>query len=253
VRGAGDEFDQLAEHLNSLFDRIQALMGGLRQVSNDIAHDLRTPLTRLRQRLELAQSRATSVAQFQDAVGSSIHDVDTILETFGAMLRVAEIEGGARKAGFTVLDLAAVLRALVDDYQPVIEEAGDQLLSAIADDLPVRGDRQLLTQMIANLIENAVRHCPAPATITLAARREGGAVVVEIGDTGPGIPKEQHAKVFQRLFRLEASRTTTGTGMGLAIVAAIAALHGITMTLADNRPGLAICLRFPKDEGAHVP
>ncbi len=245
MSGSGDEFDQLAESLNVLFTRIESLMSGLQQVSTDIAHDLRTPMTRLRQRLELAYHRDSDVASLRAVIARSMRDVDTTLETFGALLRVAEIEAKTRKAGFTVFDFSVLLRMMVDDYRPVAEEEGREIAMSVADHLFIEGDYQLLTQMLANLIENAIRHTPKGTRIDLAGFRDGDAVVAEISDQGPGIPEDKREKVFQRLYRLEASRTTPGTGMGLSIVAAIAAQHQVTVTLLDNRPGLRVRLQFP--------
>jgi signal transduction histidine kinase len=222
-------------------------MTGLRQVSTDIAHDLRTPLTRLRQRLELAYRGDTDAAALRAAVGNSIRDVDTILETFGALLRIAEIEARARTAGFTTFDLATLLRTIIDDYQPVAEEQERTITSVIGERLLVHADWQLLTQMLANLLENALRHTPHGAAIDVMGFRDGKAVVVEIADRGAGIPPDQRDKVFEPLYRLEASRNTPGSGMGLSIVAAIARQHRIQVRLLDNLPGLRVRLQFPED------
>lgn len=245
VRGSDDEFDHLASSLNAMLDQIQGLMEGLRQVSSDIAHDLRTPLTRLRQRLELAQRRGDTVVTLRAALDSSILDVDAILDTFGALLRIAQIEAGTRKAGFVALDLSELLHTMIEIYQPVAEEKGQRLTETIAPDLVVRGDRELLTQMLANLIENAIRHSPGATAITVTGERRHGIVEVVVADGGPGIPEPLRRKVFQRFYRLETSRTTPGSGLGLSLVAAIAALHDVTVALDDNRPGLQAALRFP--------
>ena len=245
VRGTDDEFDHLALSLNAMLDRIQALMEGLNQVSSDIAHDLRTPLTRLRQRLELARRPGETVDSLRQALDAATGDVDAILETFAALLRIAQIEAHAQAAEFAPLDLSVLLQELVAFYAPVAEEQGHALSDAIAPGLLVTGDAELLTQMFANLIENALHHTEAGSVVAIAAGREQGRVVVAISDTGPGIPAALRDKVFQRFFRLERSRTTAGTGLGLSLVAAVAELHRIGVALDDNKPGLLVRLRFP--------
>ena len=245
LRGSNDEFDHLSVSLNTMLDRIEALMSGLRQVSADIAHDLRTPLTRLRQRLELARRRADSIAALREAVDGAIAEVDTILETFGALLRIAAIEAGAGTDAAGAVDLSALVEGVADAYLPAAEESGRRLRTQIAPGLVAQGDRELLTQMLANLIENAVRHTPPGATIRIEADAAAGAVRVVVADTGPGIPEAAKAQVFQRFFRLEQSRTTPGTGLGLALVAAVAGRHGIALRLEDAHPGLRVVLRFP--------
>jgi signal transduction histidine kinase len=242
VNGSDDEFDHLAISLNTMLDRMEALMEGLRQVSNDIAHDLRTPLTRLRQRLELARRRATTVEALQEALDGSVEHVDQILDTFGALLRIAQIEGGSRRKTFRPVDLTELMRALAETYQPVAEECAQRLRCEVDDGLEIMGDRELLTQMFANLIENAIRHTPEHALIVLEGRRRGSRIEMAVRDNGPGIPTVFYDRVFQRFFRLEQSRTTPGSGMGLSLVAAVASLHDIAISLGDNQPGLIVTL-----------
>jgi signal transduction histidine kinase len=249
VRGANDEFDHLAISLNAMLDRIQALMEGLSQVSSDIAHDLRTPLTRLRQRLELARHRGQTVPALHEALDRSIRDVDGILDTFGALLRIAQVEAHTKTAAFAELDLSAMLETVAELYQTVAEERGQDLAGEIAPGLRVHGDRELLPQLFSNLVENAVRHCPPGASIRLIAARTAEGIEVEIRDTGPGIPPELRERVFQRFFRLERSRTTSGTGLGLSLAAAIAGLHGARITLGDAKPGLRVQVAFPAGDG----
>lgn len=245
LRGTDDEFDHLADSLNAMLDRIEGLMEGLRQVSSDIAHDLRTPLTRLRQRLELARRRARSVEDLHQALDSSIDDVDSILETFAALLRIAQIEAHTKAAGFSRLDLSEMLEAMIDTYRSVAEERGQSLTGNIANGLSIIGDRELLPQLFSNLVENAIRHSPTGARIRLEAVQTSGGIEVVVSDDGPGIPLESREKVFQRFFRLERSRTTDGTGLGLSLAAAIAALHHSHVELSDNHPGLRARMIFP--------
>ncbi len=244
VRGTGDEFDHLAASLNAMLERNEAAMESVRQVSNDIAHDLRTPLTRLRQRLELAQRRAQSVAEWQRAADGCMSDMDAILETFGALLRIAQIESGIPARRFAEVDLSELLRTVIEVYQPMAEELEQRFTAEIASGLMVWGDRELLTQMIANVIENAMKHSPTGASIGLVTRESPSTIAVTVNDSGPGIPAEERARVFQRFYRLERSRTTPGNGLGLSLVEAIAALHQIGIELTDNGPGLRVTLRF---------
>lgn len=243
VNGSNDEFDHLATSLNTMLDRTEALMESIRQVSNDIAHDLRTPLTRLRQRLELARRRAITVEAFQNALDGSIEHVDQILETFSALLRIAQIEGGSRRRTFAEVDISDTMRSLAEIYQPVAEEKAQLLHCDVPDGLTMAGDRELLVQMLVNLIENAIRHSPRGATVLLEARRDGDRLSMTVRDNGPGVLAAFHDRIFQRFFRLEESRTTPGNGLGLSLVNAVATLHGLEITLGDNKPGLIVSLR----------
>jgi signal transduction histidine kinase len=244
VRGTDDEFDHLVASLNAMLERNEAAMESVRQVSNDIAHDLRTPLTRLRQRLELAQRRARSVEEWRRAAEGCIGDMDAILESFGALLRIAQIESGMPTRRFTKVDLSDLLRTLSEVYQPMAEEREQRFTADIASDLGVWGDRELLTQMVANVIENAMKHSPAGARIGLVTAELAGAVAVTVSDSGPGIPIAERRRVFRRFYRLESSRSTPGNGLGLRLVEAIAALHQVSIELSDNDPGLQFTLRF---------
>ena len=236
ARADGDEFDLLARRVNATLDRLQASMAALRQVSDDIAHDLRTPLTRLRRRLE-RMAEATPAAGIEEAV----EECDRILDIFAALLRIAEVESGARRAAFTEVALDDVARTVVEFYAPLAMERGQILVGEIEHGIALPGDRELLTQMLANLVENAIRHGREGGTVrlVLAAREE---VVV---DDGPGIPPESRAMVFRRFHRLDAARATPGSGLGLALVAAVAGLHGIAVTLEDAAPGLRVRLALP--------
>ncbi|WP_298723287.1 HAMP domain-containing sensor histidine kinase [uncultured Ferrovibrio sp.] len=245
TRGTGDELDRLAQGLNEMFDRLQALIESLRQVSNDIAHDLRTPLSRLRQKLEAARARSMSVEGYTSAVDLAISDVDAILQTFAALLRIAQIEAGTRKAGFSTVDLSILFRSICETYSAVAEDNGQFISADIEDGVLVHGDKELLTQMLVNLVENAIRHCPPGTTIYLGLKDSPDGIVGIVSDTGSGIPAEAREKVFRRFYRLESSRTTAGNGLGLSLVSAVAELHHIQVTLQDNRPGLIVRLAFP--------
>jgi signal transduction histidine kinase len=239
VRGTNDEIDQLVAGLNAMLDRIQHLMEGLRQVSNDIAHDLRTPLGRLRQRLEDAREHATTTAEYAAAADASIAEADQLLETFSALLRIAQIEAGAQKSGFGDVDLSEVARQVGEAYQPSAEDSQHKLDLRIEPGITIRGDRQLLAQMLSNLVENALAHTPSGSTVSLALIK---GPQITVADNGPGIPAEERDRVFDRFYRLDRSRTTSGSGLGLALVKAIASLHGLAIRLEDRKPGLAVII-----------
>ena len=227
-----------------MLERNELAMESVRQVSNDIAHDLRTPLTRLRQRLELAHRRARSVDEWRRAADGCISDMDAILETFGALLRIAQIESGMPTRRFTKVDLSELLRTVIEVYQPMAEEKDQPFTADIVSGLTVWGDRELLAQMVANVIENAMKHSPAGASVGLTTIRSPSAIAVTVMDSGPGIPVADRGRVFRRFYRLESSRSTPGSGLGLSLVEAIAALHQLSIELTDNRPGLRVTLRF---------
>ncbi len=245
TRSSQDEFDRLAANLNAMLDQMERLMDGLRQVSNDIAHDLRTPLTRLRQKLETARRSSLDRAAFDVAMDHAIAETDGLLATFGALLRIAEIESGARRSGFTTLELGPIVDTVVEVYGPAAEEKSQRLTSHTAAPVMIGADRELLTQMIANLVENAVRHAPCGAVIAVDLSAEPGRAILTIADNGPGIPPDMREKVLRRFVRLETSRTTPGSGLGLSLVAAVAELHGIALELLDNAPGLRVRLSVP--------
>jgi signal transduction histidine kinase len=253
VTGTGDELDRLALTMNRMLDRIEELMNGLRQVTSDIAHDLRTPLGRMRQRLEVARTGRQSVEAYQQALDRAVEDTDGILDTFNALLRIAQIETGARKARFTRVAISEVAATIVEAYQTVAEDNGQALSASIAEGITVHGDRDLLTQLLANLVENAVCHTPAGTAITVAVDATAGAVLVSVADTGPGIPAAERKAVLGRFYRLEGSRTTPGSGLGLALVRAVADLHEASLALTDNRPGLRVTVSFPAAGAGRAP
>jgi signal transduction histidine kinase len=242
--GSGDDFDHLSATLNVMLDRIGGLMENLRQVSNDIAHDLRTPLSRLRQDLEEARGRDLTPGDFKRVIDGAMAEADALLETFSALLRIAQIEAGSRRSAFRSVDLSDVLRTVADAYGPAVEEGGGTLRAEIAPDVRVTGDRGLLSQLFVNLVENALHH-GAPGTIALRLLRQSAGVIAEVADDGPGVPADERANVFRRFYRLERSRTTPGSGLGLSTVAAIVELHHAAIELQDNAPGLRVAIRFP--------
>ncbi|MBN9544872.1 MAG: HAMP domain-containing histidine kinase [Alphaproteobacteria bacterium] len=246
VRGTEDELDRLSETINAMLDRIAALMDNLKQITSDIAHDLRTPVTHLRHRLERARDQSSKVEDYDQALEAAIAASDDILALFSALLRIAQIEGGARRANFAPLDLSGLLTRLGDVFGPVAEDARHHLSLAPGDPVTILGDRELLTQAFSNLIENAILHTPAGTIVTVSLAHRNGEAVVTISDDGPGVPPDEHPKLFQRFYRLEASRTRPGYGLGLPLVAAIAELHGASIAI-ESQPGrgFAISLRFP--------
>ena len=243
IRGTDDDFDRLSATLNRMLDRISGLLESLRQVSNDIAHDLKTPLTRLRNGLAAAKSSSRQGPE-RAAIAAAIGETDRVLDTFSALLRIAQIESGTRRAGFRDVDLSCLVATVADDFRPVAEGQKKSLITDIQAGVATFGDQELLTQMLANLIENAIRHTPGDTQICLSLRSTASGVVAIVRDNGPGIPLEEREHVFRRFHRLERSRTTQGHGLGLSLVAAIADLHGIEVVVEDNAPGLAVILRI---------
>jgi signal transduction histidine kinase len=246
--GNGDDIDGVSTQVNAALGRLSALVEGMRQVSSDIAHDLKTPLNRLQITLDVANEKSALGKDVSREIVEARAESGQINETFEALLRIAQIEAGARKARFADLDLDTVVDAIAEIYADVAEDAGMSLFARKTLKGPggrIHGDSELLTQMFANLVENALRHCPCGTAIELSVRRDGDRVVTTVADDGPGIPREEHDKIFRRLYRLDKSRTTPGSGLGLSLVRAIADLHGATIRLEDRRPGLAIIVDFP--------
>ena len=245
ARGTKDELDRLSGAINEMLDRIEDLMENVHQVSNDIAHDLRTPLTLLRHRLEQARVSATTPQDYSRAVDDAISISDRLLAIFSALLRIAQIESGARRSAFEPVDLRALLQELTDIYRPVSEDSGHPFSAELDEVVNIQGDRDLLLQLFANLVENAINHTPAgtPICLMLSPTMNGG--VATVADSGPGVPAERVPDLFKRFFRLEQSRSTPGHGLGLALVAAIAELHDAKIAVRDNRPGLRIEIEFP--------
>ena len=245
VSGHGDEFDRLAETINDMLDRIVRLMDGVRQVSNAIAHDLRTPIARARTRLEDASIHARSESDLRAAIERAQSDLDDVTAVFQALLRIAEIEAGARRSAFDDVDLAPLLVDLTEMYGAVAEDHGQTLETHIPPTLPVYGDRAMVQQAVANLIDNALKFSPDGGTITLTATVAAATVQIVVSDQGPGIPEADRPRAVERFFRGEHARNTPGCGLGLALVQAVATLHGGALRLEDNAPGLRAVLTLP--------
>jgi signal transduction histidine kinase len=246
LRGSGDDLDRLANTLNRMLDRIGLLMETLRHVSTDIAHDLRTPLSHLRHALDDARERASDIGEYKAAVERAVNETDAILETFSAILRIAQIESGSRRAGFRRINLSGIVSDVAQTFAPTAEEQGHALVPEIEKDLQIVGDRELITQLTANLIDNAIRHTPSGAKIWLRLSTKNDAVFLEVCDNGIGVPPSERDKIFNRFYRGEASRTTPGNGLGLSLVSAVASLHWATIAVLDNEPGLKVQVEFPR-------
>ncbi len=248
--GTGDEFEEMRRTLNRMLERIADLLRNVHQVSTDIAHDLRTPLSRLRHKLEAATSDAVTRETQQATLDAAVHDLDEVLETFSALLRIAQIESGERRSAFRALDLSTLLADITDTYGAVAEEGGRRFESRVAPGLRIVGDRELLVQMLCNVIENALVHTPPGSLVELAAHRMDDGLCIVVSDDGEGISPSDRPLVFRRFYRGERSRSTPGTGLGLSLVAAIVELHGGTIALADAGPGLRLTMDLPGEAPA---
>jgi signal transduction histidine kinase len=245
---ADDDLNSLARAFNRLFDRIEKLLIANKQVSADIAHDLRKPLAAMLRRLEAARAVDAPPQMVSAAIEGAIADIGGILETFDALLRIGQIEAGARRAAFRPLDLAEVARDVVEAYAPAAEEEGKILVARLEEPLPMSGDRELLVQMIANLLDNALRHTQAGVRIEVGGKRTARGVALAVADDGPGVAPAELTAIFQPLYRAEQARSSPGTGLGLSLVAAIAELHGLACAASDRRPGLTITLATAEPE-----
>ena len=243
-RDTDDEFDQLAANLNVMLDTIENLMGGVRQVANNIAHDLRTPLSKLRNALEEA-NETDNREQARELTKRAIADADGLLQTFAALLRISRIESGGYRAGRQPVALSAVVRDAIELYQAIAEDRHISITTELVDaGDEVPGDRDLLFQMTVNLLDNALKYSPDHSTVTVSLARHGQGLLLQIGDSGPGIPAEDRDRVFERFVRLDASRQLPGNGLGLSLVRAIAGLHGADIALANSENGLVVSVFF---------
>ncbi len=240
-----DDFDQVADNLNQMLDRIQALMEDIRRVSDNIAHDLRTPLARLRQHLEEARLQEPASSKSAQNLEQSIREADSLLVTFNALLRIARIEAGQLTTGFTQIDYRTFLEDIVEFYEPLMEDKYQTLETGLDTHILSWGDRDLLFQALANLIENAIKYTPEKGNISLTLTRHVDDVIITISDNGPGIPESEYENVFRRFYRLDQSRTASGNGLGLSMVAAVISMHNGDIALNNNRPGLKIQITLP--------
>ena len=245
LSGRGDEFDRLAATINDMLDRIGRLMDGVRQVSNAIAHDLRTPITRARARLEDAAAHAASPDDLKSAIERAVTDLDGITAVFQALLRISEIEAGARRSAFMAMDAGPLLADLAELYGAVAEERGLHLEVDAGRPMPVRVDRELLQQAVANLLDNAVKFSPPGGTVVLRGEPAQHGLQISVTDQGPGIPAGDLTRATERFYRGETARHTPGFGLGLTLVQAVAQLHGGSLELQDAHPGLRAVLTVP--------
>jgi signal transduction histidine kinase len=254
VSGSGDELDRLAEGLNEMLGRISVLMTGLQEVSDNIAHDLRTPLTRLRNHAEAALAFGDAAASYRQALEKTIEESDHLIGVFNALLLIARAEAGGDLGPLQPLDVSEAARSVAELYEPIAEEEGVALTVRVEDGLKIRGNRELIGQAIANLVDNALKYGAPPKRVgettakpdvVISARRAGQSVVLTIADRGPGIEPADRARVLDRFVRLEGSRSRPGSGLGLSLAAAVARMHGGTVELEDNHPGLRVRLTFP--------
>lgn len=246
VTGNGDEFDRLALTLNQMLDRIGGLMENLRQVSGDIAHDLRTPLSRLRQKLELAVVGSPDPVVLHGAVEDAIDRVDEMLSLFSAMLAIAEVEAGGDSVRMTSLNLSRLVMEIAETYEPALEDRSRSYKFSCDQGITIQGNRALIAQMMANLLDNALRHTPEGVAVAVDLTAHPEEAELCVSDNGPGIPPEDRERVFDRFIRLEGSRTTPGHGLGLSLVASIAKAHGGSAAIHDNHPGVRMMVRLPR-------
>jgi signal transduction histidine kinase len=245
VHGASDEWDQLAANLNSMLDRIEFLMGEIRQVGDSVAHDLRTPLTRMRARLERASLRPRSAEDDQALLASTIVDLDDVLRMFRALTRISQIEASTQASTLRTLDLSLVAKEVAELFDAAAEERGSRLEIEGNAPLEILGDRDLLFDAISNLVDNAIKHGRERGLVRISADASANGAVLTISDDGPGVPMNERDLIFGRFYRSEKSRGTPGNGLGLSIVAAVARAHGANVKLSSNEPGLIVELQFP--------
>ncbi len=248
VTGRNDEFDSMATHLNAMLDRIEQLMTGLKEVTDNVAHDLKTPLTRLRNKAEAALRENADPEAQRLALETTIAESDQLIRTFNALLLIARAEAGTPSGALSETDLSEVVADVADLYAPVAEDAGLTLTADVEPGITMEANRELIGQALVNLVENAIKYgAEGPdgaGRIALSIKRETGDIVIEVADNGPGIPEPDRQRVFERFARLESSRTEPGAGLGLSLVAAVVRLHGGTVHFEDNRPGARAVIRF---------
>jgi signal transduction histidine kinase len=244
LEGSGDEFDRLSTSLNEMLEQIDQLMTGMRAVTDSLAHDLRSPLTRLKGRVETALRMTPDPGRYRDVLEETIADTDEILATFNALLAIAQAEAGTARENMTRLELGELARDALELYEPLAERKGVTLRQNIADGVMIVGHGQLLAQSVANLLDNAIKYTPEGGVISLEVRNSGTRAELVVADSGPGIPPADRDRVLERFVRLDASRTSPGSGLGLSLVAAVAKLHRAALRLEDNAPGLRVDVSF---------
>lgn len=245
VRGSGDDLDEVSVNLNAMLTQLQRLVENVNQVTTDIAHDLKKPMMRLRQRLETMRDSTDLSDEAAARMDESLDAVDSIVATFEALLSIGQLQAGERRARFSLVELNALLADIADAYEPVIQDAGFTLtMQPREGSFAVLGDAQLLMQLTANLIDNSLRHCPRGTGVTVGLTRRNRICQLIVADNGPGIPLEAREAVFRRFYRLERARSTRGHGLGLSVCAAIVELHGAEIELADNAPGTRVTITF---------
>lgn len=241
IKGARDEFDQLASNLNAMLDQIERLLDGMRRVTDNIAHDLRTPLNRLRSRIEVALLGDPDEETMRPVLEQTLADAEKMIGTFNALLDIARAEAGSERTEFEMISLAGLMRDIADFYQPLAEEKDQKISVDAQQDVSIQANRHLLSQTLANLVDNAIKYTPSHGKIDL--RLEDGPVIT-VADSGPGIPDDEREHVLERFVRLDETRRLPGNGLGLSLVNAVAKLHGARLTLEDNKPGLKVSLDF---------
>ncbi len=245
VSKKGDEFDDLSQHLNRMLDRIERLMRGMREVSDNVAHDLRSPLNRLRSRLELAARHGVADPEMQRDIEAAVEETDRLIATFNALLLIAQAEAGSVRESMEEFDLHEVIEGVSELYEPLAEEQGAQLLVGKGEQPAfISGNKNLITQALANLVDNAIKYSSPGSKIVVALEQGQTGPTLVVSDNGPGIPQEDRPRVVERFVRLEASRNSPGTGLGLSLVSAVARLHDAEFVLSDNGPGLRAEMRF---------